>query len=159
MKKISTLVFVLLLCVTQAKAQDLKLKIFFIDSPDKLNEVLHTPFDHTPTIQTINEIKKNQLVHAGFAVTGYKIDADKKLCLDLDVRIIDPNGHLIFSQEPFMQDKRVVSREDGQILMDGLLDFLIETNDPSGTYQVSARLIDGNKKSYALDNYEIFVEN
>jgi hypothetical protein len=158
MRVISTFLFLSLLLQSPVFAEGLGVKIFFIDNLDKLEEAIKTPYEHAPTIQLMKKAQKNQLVYAGFAVSGFQLDSENKLCLNLDVKIIDPNGKLIFTQEPFIKDERVLSQEGGHLIIDGLLEFLIENSDPSGTYKISARLIDGNKKDFALDNYKIIIE-
>ncbi|HKI52087.1 MAG TPA: hypothetical protein VJ995_08440 [Geothermobacteraceae bacterium] len=159
MRIVFALVLVLLFGQSSVFAEELTLKIFFTDSPDKLEEALATSVDHTPTIETPRKIKRNQLVHAGFAVSGFKINSEHRLCLDLDVKVIDPNGKLVLAKEPLIKDHRVISQENGQLILDGLLDFLIEDGDPSGIYQLGARLIDGNKSAYALDSYKIIIDD
>ena len=139
-------------------ATDLKFEIFFSDSTAFMEEWTKTPYEHSPTIRRISSARIGQLVYGGFAVSGFKLDPDGYAFLELDLRIIDPTGKLLFKKEPFSTTQYKLKSENGIILLSSVLDFLIEDGDPTGQYTISCRLFDNIGKSAVVSDYKLMIE-
>lgn len=129
---------------------DLQVIVFVTDSPEFIKEWRETPPSHGPTIKRIKEAKYNQLVHAGFAVTGFTKDSNSKVNLVVAVRVKTPDGKILFQDNQWASHTKKVTINEGIIIADPVLDMTFELSDPAGNYEISAIVMDkltGHKAS------------
>ena len=121
---------------------DLHITVFITDSPKFIREWVETPPSHGPTIKRIKEAKYNQMVHAGFAVTGFTKDKDSKVNFVVGVQVKAPDGTILMQDNEWAKHNKKVIIDKGIIIADPVLDMTFEPSDPSGNYKVSAIVID-----------------
>ena len=121
---------------------DLHLTVFITDSPDFLHGWENTPPSHALNIRTITETKFNQLVHAGFAITGFTKGPDSKVNLVIVVQVSAPDGSVLLRGEKWAVYTKEVSIDKGVIIPEPLLEIRAESTDPVGNYKISATVTD-----------------
>ncbi len=121
---------------------DLHITVFITDSPEFIKEWVKTPPSHAPTIKRIKEAKYNQMVHAGFAVTGFSKGADSKVDFIVAVQVLAPDGSVLLQENKWAVHTNKVIIDKGVIIADPVLDMEFEPNDPAGNYKISAIVTD-----------------
>lgn len=116
---------------------DLSVTVFVSPTDRFIEEWMSTPPEHGPTIKRIKEAKADQLVYAGFVVTGHTVDDGGSTALDVDVRVVYPNGEELFEQDKFAV-YRGAPKSAGFVLADPVLELMIESTDPMGQYTIQA---------------------
>jgi hypothetical protein len=86
----------------------------------------------------IHSARRNQLVHAGFIITGYSQDEHDRVNYEVDVTITDPKGKLVMERRPHATSRRQVVGKPGLLLADQILDLMVEEGDPLGRYTIRA---------------------
>ncbi len=121
---------------------DLHITVFITDSPSFLKEWIKTPPSHALTISTITEAKYNQLVHAGFAITGFTKGPDSNVNFIVGVQVFAPDGSVLLQGEKWAVYTKAVTIDKGVIFADPFLEIEAEPNDPAGDYKISATVTD-----------------
>ena len=121
---------------------DLHITVFITDSPDFIKEWVGTPQSHGPTVRRIKEAKYNQMVHAGFAVTGLMKDSDSKVNFIVAIQVETPDGNILLQDNQWATHTNKVTIDKGVIIANPVLDMTIETSDPSGNYIITAIVVD-----------------
>jgi len=121
---------------------DLLVTVFITDSPEFIKEWIETPPSHAPTIKRINEAKFNQMVHAGFAVTGFTKGSDSKVNFVVAVQVKAPDGTILMQENQWASHTKKVLIDKGVIIADPVLDMTFEPSDPAGNYKISAIVTD-----------------
>ncbi|WP_373032956.1 hypothetical protein [Sulfurovum sp.] len=120
---------------------DLDVTIFITDSPQFIEEWVGTPASHAPIITKINKAKFNQMVHAGFAITGYS-RLNQEVDFVVSVQVTSPVGSVLLNEKKWAVHKQKVLGDKGIIIADPILDMTFETSDPAGNYTIAATVTD-----------------
>jgi len=136
---------------------DLNVTVFVTDSPKFIKEWVSTPASHSPVIKRIKSAKPEQMVHAGFAVTGFALDNSSKTNFVVGINIQDPSGNVIFEEPNWDVHIAELSSPKGIVMADPVLDFTVEDSDPLGTYIISAMVKDniGGKEHFSSSELTI----
>ncbi len=131
---------------------DLHITVFITDSPKFIKEWIETPPSHAPTIKRIKEAKYNQMVHAGFAITGFTKGTDSKVDFVVAVQVLAPDGSVLLQENKWAVHTKEVKINKGVIIADPILDMVFEPTDPAGNYRISAVVTDNisGKRSSGL---------
>ena len=121
---------------------DLQLTVFITDSPDFLQGWINAPPSHALNISTIAETELNQLVSAGFAITGFTKGPGSEVDLVVGFQISAPDGSILFREDKWVVYAEEVSIDKGVIITEPLVDIRAESTDPVGNYTISATVID-----------------
>ena len=121
---------------------DLKITVFITDSIENIEEWLKTPYSHSPTIKVINETKYNEIVYAGFMITGFTKDNTSKVNILVGVQVRAPNKSVLMEENEWATINNTVLIEKGIILCDPMMDMIFEEGDQIGNYEISAFAID-----------------
>ena len=116
---------------------DLSVTVFVSPTDKFIEEWFATPAEHGPTIKRIKEARADQLVHVGFVVTGHTAGENGATSLDVDVRVVYPNGEELFKQDKFAKYNGA-PKSAGFVLADPVLQLMIESTDPMGQYTIQA---------------------
>lgn len=121
---------------------NLYVSVFIIDSPEFSKEWINTPASHSPSINTIDEVSYNQMVHAGFAITGFSKGKDSRVNFVVAIQVENPDGKIILQENEWSVHTKKVVQDKGIIMAASLLDMTFPRSVPSGSYKISAIVTD-----------------
>jgi hypothetical protein len=136
---------------------DLHITVFITDSTSFLSEWIESPPSHALTISTINEIKYNQLVYAGFAITGFTKGSDAKVNFVVDIQVSAPDGSILLRGEKWAVYSKEVTIDKGVIIANPFLAIKVEPTDPVGDYKISATVTDNISSKSATSSAVIKI--
>lgn len=160
--KLNLLLFTLgaiLLASAVAYSQPSKLSMLVFASADDafVDSWISTPYEQPQTILRIKTAKREQWVYIGFVVSGVQQDKNQEINYEVDVTILDPKGHKIYSKEAYAKSEGQKSHGKGLILVDPVLRFKAETTDPTGDYTFQATVRDLNAKKSSSGEWVVNV--
>jgi hypothetical protein len=140
-------------------AGSLGVDVFVSPSDDFIKEWVETPATHAPVIRRIREAKVGQLVYVGIALTGYTKSPEGKVELKVDVRVLYPDGTILF-EKPGFASYTGTATGPGFVLGDPVMEFMVEDGDPLGEYSIVATAYDATtgKKATSKTTLEVTRE-
>ncbi len=144
--------------MTVTEPGDLNVTVFITDSPEFIKEWVETPPSHGPTIRRIKEAKYNQMVHAGFSITGFSKDSDSKVDFVVAVQVKAPDGTVLMQENQWAVHTKKVLIDKGVIIADPVLDMTFEPSDPAGSYKISAIVFDKISKKKAKGSVYLLIK-
>lgn len=150
---------VILLASSVAYSQPSNLSILVFASADDafVNNWVTTPYEQPQNILRIKTAKRGQWVYVGFVVSGVQPDRNKEINYEVDVAIVDPNGHKIYSKEAYAKSTGQKSDGNGLILVDPIFRFEADATDPTGNYTFQATVRDLNAKKSSSGEWAVNI--
>lgn len=160
--KLNLLLFMLgaiLLVGTVAYSQPSNLSILVFASADDafVNNWVSTPYEQPQNILRIKTAKRGQWVYVGFVVSGVQPDKNQEINYEVDVAIVDPNGHKIYSKEAYAKSIGQKSERNGVILVNPTFRFEADATDPTGKYTFQATVRDLNAKKSSSGEWAVNI--
>lgn len=138
---------------SQDSTDDLAIEVFVSDNKEWLDKsYLKVALD-----RRIHRAKINQLLHAGFIVSGYSSTEEQVCNFQVSIKLIDPNGKTVFEVANFAEHRQKVSGKE-DIIGNKIVDLMLENSDPIGTYKIEASVIDNLSFKKASSEYLLEIE-
>jgi hypothetical protein len=90
----------------------------------------------------LQEYVIGQTVYCALLAKGFSADASGTVNLTADVKLFDPDGKLLFSQENFTTVNRVVDKTDKGVVFDNSFDLEFNKDDQVGMYSIEVLVKD-----------------
>lgn len=144
LRVLATVALLCLLPAAEAHAVDpnpeghLDLAIGAGESPDFIDEWVHTSYKHHVQVPRIRDLRRGKEVHIAFILSGVSRGPDGRSHVGVGVRVRDPRHRVAFSDDRFARVCRIASGRAGFTLADPTLIFSLEPDDPIGPWVVEA---------------------
>lgn len=131
------------------------LEIVASGSPSYIKDWLSIPSSEAVTIKRIKDVYPEQLIVVAFLVSGMTADQVGNYSFSISVKIIEPDGKIIFGLRDYAKGQGRQSSRPTFIMADPALDLVLESSDPVGVYKIVAEVTDLVTMKKSRDSYEI----
>lgn len=120
---------------------DVAVRVAVSPTPEFLRRWLATPFEAPVAIKRLHEMTIGETAYVGIIATGYTRNERGSLSLEVDLKIVNPDGTVLFTLPKYARvEGSGVPR--GFVMLDPALDFVTEPGDQVGRYHIEALLRD-----------------
>ncbi len=123
--------------IDPAEPGNLVVHVAVSPSPDYVKRWTTTPPSSPVRITRLRELEVGKVAYVAFIVTGYMLTKNGQTDLEVDCKIFNPDGSLLFDLPKYAR-WRAPATARAFVMTDPALDLKIDPGDPLGKYRIVA---------------------
>ncbi len=149
--------------MTANKNGKLEIHIMLADNPDFIKQWFQTPPADAPKLKGTHTAVVDRRMTCAFILNGLKVDDKHHYEGIVSVKVIKPDGTVLFEQNDYAGVKATAPDRykdflGAYVMADPALDVVMEKKDDKGKYHIEAIVKDKNSDKTATDSYEFTLE-
>jgi hypothetical protein len=125
------------LAINPAEPGSLQVYVAVSPSPDYVKQWTRTPPSAPINITKLRELEVGKVAYVAFIVTGYTLTKNGETDLEVDCKIVNPDGSVLFDLPKYAKWHAHASAR-AFVMTDPALDLKIDPGDQLGRYRVLA---------------------
>jgi len=143
--------------INPAEPGNLQVHVAVSPSPDYVKKWTATPPSSPVTIQRLRELEVGRVAYVAFIVTGYTLTKKAETDLEVDCKIFNPDGSLLFELPKYAKWHAPASTR-AFVMANPALDLKIDPGDQLGRYRIVAVVHDRVSGQEASGEYSFEVK-